>query len=179
MKFQIDTQFMIDCFRDIVEVPSPVGYDVLLKPVLERYAAQLGQSIIYDRRGTPYIALDGQDNSKTVLLGAHADTLGLMVRHIESNGTLRVRALGGINFNNIEGSTVTVYTRSGRSYTGIGCILLKKVYLGLDLSQVSTDRICCQVECQHRIKTGYIIGHRKVACRLRIGRVGFASVVRM
>ena len=119
MKFQIDTQFMIDCFRDIVEVPSPVGYDVLLKPVLERYAAQLGQSIIYDRRGTPYIALDGQDNSKTVLLGAHADTLGLMVRHIESNGTLRVRALGGINFNNIEGSTVTVYTRSGRSYTGI------------------------------------------------------------
>ena len=119
MKFQIDKQFLIDCFRDIVEVPSPVGYDLQLRPVLERYAAQFGYDVTYDRRGTPYVVLEGEDNSRSVLLGAHADTLGLMVRHIESNGTLRVRALGGVNFNNIEGSTVTVYTRDGRSYTGM------------------------------------------------------------
>ena len=119
MKFQIDEKFLIDCFKDIVEVPSPVGFDVLLNPVLERYAAQLGHSVTYDRRGTPYIALEGQDNSKTVLLGAHVDTLGLMVRCVEPNGTLRVRALGGVNFCNVEGSTVTVYTRDGRSYTGM------------------------------------------------------------
>ena len=119
MNFQIDEHFLIDCFRELVEVPSPVGYDVQLRPVLERCAAQFGYSVTYDRRGTPYITLEGQDNSKTVLLGAHADTLGLMVRHIEADGTLRVRALGGINFNNIEGSTVTVYTRDGRSCTGM------------------------------------------------------------
>ena len=40
MKFQIDEQFLIDCFKELVEVPSPVGYDVHLKPVLERFAAQ-------------------------------------------------------------------------------------------------------------------------------------------
>ena len=119
MKFPIDDKFLIDCFRDIVEVPSPVGYDLQLRPVLERYAAMFGHSITYDRRGTPYLTLEGEDNSKTILFGAHADTLGLMVRHIEANGTLRVRALGGVNFCNIEGSTVTVYTRDGRSYTGL------------------------------------------------------------
>ena len=71
-----------------------MGYDVQLRPVLERYAAQFGKRVTYDRRGTPYIELEGQDNSKTVLLGAHADTLGLMVRHIEADGKIRVRALG-------------------------------------------------------------------------------------
>jgi len=119
MKFKIDEHFLIDCFRQIVEVPSPVSYDILFNPVLQRYAGQFGCSVTFDNRGTPYIALDGQDNSKTVLVGAHADTLGLMVRCIESNGTLRVQALGGINYNNIEGSTVTVYTRDNRSYTGM------------------------------------------------------------
>ena len=132
MNFQIDKQFLIDCFRQLVEIPSPVGYDVQLRPVLERYAAQFGKRVTYDRRGTPYIELEGQDNSKTVLLGAHADTLGLMVRHIEADGTLRVRALGGINFNNIEGSTVTVYTRDGRSYTGMMVCNSHSVHVFLD-----------------------------------------------
>ena len=132
MKFQIDEQFLIDCFRELVEVPSPVGYDLQLKPVLERYASQFGYGVTYDRRGTPYIELEGQDNSKTVLLGAHADTLGLMVRHIEADGKIRVRALGGINFNNIEGSTVTVYARDGRSYTGMVVCNSHSVHVFLD-----------------------------------------------
>ena len=59
MNFQIDEHFLIDCFRELVEVPSPVGYDVQLRPVLERYAAQLGYGVTYDRRGTPYIELEG------------------------------------------------------------------------------------------------------------------------
>lgn len=132
MKFQIDEHFLIACFKELVEVPSPVGYDVQLKPVLERYAAQFGHSVTYDRRGTPYITLEGEDNSKTVLMGAHADTLGLMIRHIEPDGTLRVRALGGVNFSNIEGSTVTVYTRDGRSYTGMVVCNSHSVHVFLD-----------------------------------------------
>ena len=36
MQFQVDKQFLIDCFKELVEVPSPVGYDLQLRPVLER-----------------------------------------------------------------------------------------------------------------------------------------------
>lgn len=39
MKFFVDEKFLLDCFQDIVNTPSPVGYPVLLNPVLERYAA--------------------------------------------------------------------------------------------------------------------------------------------
>ena len=119
MKFQIDRQFLINCFQDIVSVPSPVGYYVQMNPVLEKYAAMFGQAVTYDNRSTAYITLDGQDNSKTVLIGAHVDTLGLIVRRIDADGMIRVRNLGGINFTSLEGETVPIHTRNGKSYTGL------------------------------------------------------------
>ncbi|MBQ8345256.1 MAG: M42 family metallopeptidase, partial [Clostridia bacterium] len=68
---------------------------------------------------TAYITLEGENTDRTVLIGAHADTLGLVVRTIESNGMLRVRRLGGGNFPSMEGESVTVYTRDGREYSGL------------------------------------------------------------
>ncbi len=119
MRFTIDTSFLLDCFRRLVETPSPVGFYSLLNPVLEQMAASLGHEITYDRRGTPYLTLEGRDNSKTVMVGAHADTIGLMIRCIDPDGMIRVRNLGGIHFGSLEGESVTVHTRDGRSYTGL------------------------------------------------------------
>lgn len=119
MKFQIDIEYLLNTFQEIVNTPSPVGFYALLNPVLERLAASLNCSITRDRRGDPYIVLDGEDNSKTVMIGAHCDTIGMVVRRIDADGKLRVRALGGANFNSMEGSSVTVHTRDGRVYTGL------------------------------------------------------------
>ncbi len=119
MHYQIDKDYLLDCFRELVNTPSPVGYYPLLKPVLERLGASFGYPVTYDRRETPYITLEGQDNSKTVMIGAHSDTLGLMIRRVDPNGMIRVRNLGGVNFASLEGETVTVHTRDGRSYTGL------------------------------------------------------------
>ena len=119
MDIKIDRQFIADCFRDFVNVPSPVSYYDEILPLVEEYAAKFGYPVTYDRKNTPYITLEGEDNSKTVMVGAHMDTLGLMVRKIEKDGTLRVRQLGGVSFQSIEGETMTVHTRSGKSYTGL------------------------------------------------------------
>lgn len=119
MKFQIDMDYLLDCFRKIVNTPSPVGFYPLLNPVLEQLAVTLGRTVTYDDRGTPYIVLDGEDNSKTVMVGAHSDTVGMVVRKIDADGMIRVRQLGGVNYGSLEGETVTVHTRDGRSYTGL------------------------------------------------------------
>ncbi len=119
MYYQIDSAFLLDCFRELVQTPSPVGYYVKLNPLLERYASRFGQTVNYDNRSTAYITLEGEDNSKTVLVGAHADTLGLVVRKVEPDGMIRVRQLGGVNYAGLEGETVTVHTRDGREYTGL------------------------------------------------------------
>lgn len=119
MHYEVDTNFLIEQFRELVAVPSPVGYYVKANPLLERCAAKFGCAVSYDNKSTAYITLEGEDNSKTVLLGAHMDTIGMVVRRIDENGMIRVRQIGGMNFCSAEGCSVTVHTRDGREYTGL------------------------------------------------------------
>lgn len=115
---KIDTSFLINTLKRLIETPSPVGYYEKMKPVIEDFASSLGYSVTYDNRDTAYITVEGEDTSKTVCISAHADTLGFMVRGINSDGTLRIRAVGGINYANVEGENVTVHTRGGKTYSG-------------------------------------------------------------
>lgn len=119
MKFNVDSKYLIDCFKEIIAVPSPTEFYVRLNPVLKKYAESLGHEMTFDRRNNAYITIDGEDNSKTVLISAHADTVGLMVRKIDGNGALRIRSIGGINLSTLDGETVTVHTREGKDYTGL------------------------------------------------------------
>lgn len=107
--------------RKLIATPSPVGYYEEIHPLMEKLAEAYGYTITYDRKRTAYICLDGEDNSKTICIGAHLDTIGLMVRHIQADGTLAVRNLGGINYNNLEGCTCKVHTWDGHTYTGLVC----------------------------------------------------------
>ena len=119
MKYPFDPDFTKACFRALVEVPSPVGYYPKMEPVFEALAKELGYEVTYDNKRTPYITVEGQDNSKTVQVTAHLDTLGFLIRAIDNNGWLCVRQLGGVNYCTLDGETVEVYTRDGRSYTGL------------------------------------------------------------
>jgi putative aminopeptidase FrvX len=119
MEFAIDREYLLETMKEFINTPSPVGYYLKVNPLLERYAAVLGYSVEYDHKCTGYIRLAGKDSSRTICIGAHLDTLGLIVRHIDDDGMIRTRNLGGINYNNIEGETATVVTRDGRTYTGL------------------------------------------------------------
>lgn len=153
MKFQIDMPYLLDCFKKIVDTPSPVGYYTLLNPVLEELAASFNTEITYDRRGTPYIVLDGEDNSKTVMIGAHSDTVGLVVRRVDANGMLRVRQLGGINYHSLEGETVTVHTRSGKSYTGLFACQSHSVHVYEDARTLPRDENTMVVILDEKVST--------------------------
>lgn len=105
--------------KELIETPSPVSYYEEIHPVMEKLAKEFGYEITYDRKRTAYIKVLGENTKKTVCVGAHLDTIGLMVRHICDNGTLELRNLGGINYNNCEGCNVHIHTRDGKSYTGL------------------------------------------------------------
>lgn len=117
--YNIDTKYIVALAKKFIETPSPTGYYTELKPVIEKYASMLGYTVTYDNKSTAYIMVKGEDTSRTVCIGTHADTLGLMVRAVNPDGTIRVCALGGTNYSNIEGENVTVHTRSGKKYTGM------------------------------------------------------------
>lgn len=151
MKYSCDMKFFLSCFEEIVNVPSPVGYYVQMNPVMERYAAMFGQTVSYDNKSTAYITLEGEDNSKTVMVGAHLDTIGLVVRRIDPDGMIRVRQLGGVNYHSLEGETVTIYTRDGRAYTGLMACLSHSVHVFDDARTMPRDEEHMMVILDERI----------------------------
>ena len=120
MKYDIDISYLLQCLKDLVAAPSPSGLSIHVVPVLRRYAEDLGLSVTTDNKDTVYLTLEGRDNSKPVLLSAHADTLGMAVRGTDtSSGGLGITVVGQPCVASTEGQSVTVHTRSGKTYSGI------------------------------------------------------------
>ena len=153
MKYDFDSSFIISCFKDLVNTPSPVGYYVRMNPVIERYAAMFGYQVTYDNRSTPYITIDGQDNSKTVLIGAHLDTIGMVVRRIDPDGMIRVRQTGGVNYHSLEGETVTIHTRDGRAYTGLMTCQSHSVHVFDNARTLERDENTMMIILDEKVRT--------------------------
>ena len=118
MNYEVDSVFLADTLKTLVECDSPVGFYPNIHALMKRLVAQWGYELYTDRKATAYVRVPGKDASKTVCICAHLDTIGLIVRGINDDGTLRVRMLGGINYQSIEGETCRVHTRSGKTIKG-------------------------------------------------------------
>ena len=118
MTYDIDKDYLLDTLRACVEVESPVGYYPEAHEWLRGELAEMGCEMTVDNNATAYVRVSGKSSEKVVCLGAHLDTIGLVVRGINDDGTLRVRQLGGINYHSIEGETCTVHCRDGRAVAG-------------------------------------------------------------
>ncbi len=153
MQIQIDKDYLLTTFQKIARTPSPVGYYVQLNPLLCNLAQELSLCVTFDHRNTAYITLDGEDNSHTVMVGAHADTIGLSVRSVESNGMLRVRNLGGGNISNLEGETVYVHTRDGNIYSGIAICQSHSVHVFEDCHTLPRNVDTIRVLLDEEVKT--------------------------
>lgn len=117
MNYDVDGKFLLGTLKQLVECDSPVGYYPEIHKLMGELVAQWGYELYVDRKATAYVRVPGKD-SKRVLVCAHLDTIGLIVRGINDDGTLRVRMLGGINYANIEGETCYIHTRSGKTVVG-------------------------------------------------------------
>ena len=114
----IDPSELKRLLRECVEVDSPVSYYPEIHAWLGDTLAEMGYEMYTDSRRCAYVRVPGADSSKTVLLGAHLDTIGLIVRGFNDDGTLRVRQLGGINYHSIEGETCSILCRDGSAIAG-------------------------------------------------------------
>ena len=161
MYYSFDEAFNLSCLQELMETPSPVGYDILMKPVLEKYAAMFGLEVTWDNRGTAYVTIDGQDNSRTVMVSTHLDTLGLVVRRIEPDGTIRVRNMGALNFHSAEGETVTIHTREGKHYTGLLTVSSHSIHVFDDCREMSRD--------EHNM---LILLDERVSCKEDVKKLG-------
>lgn len=97
---------------------SPSGYTDGVICLLEERIRALGYETKRHHKGTLEVLIPGADESRTVATSAHVDTLGLMVRSVTGQGTLKLTKVGGPLTPTLDGEYCTVATRSGKRYTG-------------------------------------------------------------
>ena len=98
---------------------SPTGYSKNIDDVITKILNEIGYTNIKKtNKGNLLLEIEGENNTKTVATSAHSDTLGLMVRSINSDGTLKVTNVGGPQAATLDGEYCKIITRDNKIYTG-------------------------------------------------------------
>ena len=105
--------YTLDALKTLLAVDSPTGFSKNAADTLLRAFAALEIPAKRTEKGgvladLSMFAAEDADAGNGILLSAHIDTLGAMVRQIKGNGRLKVTNVGGLNANNTETEFVRV-----------------------------------------------------------------------
>lgn len=114
-----DDKYCMEVFRKLLERDSTTGQYEQIQQLLCVWLEEMGFPYRTLRKGGVIADLGGEGNPLAVT--AHLDDIGLMVRHINPDGTLNVCPVGGLYPFYCVGENVRVYTRTGKIYSGCVC----------------------------------------------------------
>lgn len=112
--------------RDLCLIPGLSGFE---DPVADYISAALPDTRIerhVDTMGNLTLTVRGSDaEAPSVMVFAHTDQLGLMVRRIEADGFVRVERLGGVPERVLPGLKMVIMNRQGKQ---IPCVIAVKAH---------------------------------------------------
>ena len=83
-------------FFELLDTPSPTGFETPGQRVWAEYVRNYADAVEADAYGTAWATLEGTaEDAPRVMLDAHADEVGFMVRHITDKGFIHVNRIGG------------------------------------------------------------------------------------
>lgn len=104
--------------KNILSIPSPTGYTEKVIDYIKEELHIINAYYYTTTKGAIIVSIKGKNDEYQRTLSAHVDTLGAMVKAINSDGTLSLTRIGGYMPNSIEGENCTIETMSGKTYTG-------------------------------------------------------------
>ena len=114
-----DEKYCLDTFRTLLGVDSTTGQYEMIENALCAILDGMGYPYRRTRKGGVIADLGGEGDALVVT--AHLDDIGLMVRHVNSDGTLNVCPVGGLYPFYCVTENVRVYTDAGDVITGTVC----------------------------------------------------------
>jgi endoglucanase len=80
--------------KSLLETPAPTGFEMPVQRVWADWLRPHATSVECDAYGSTWATVQGESD-RIVMLEAHADEIGYMVKHIDENGFLRLDRVGG------------------------------------------------------------------------------------
>ncbi len=117
---QIDKTYIGRVLSDLLAIPSPTGYTEAAIAFLETELISLGIKTMHQtRKGALVATISGRDSATPHGITGHVDTLGAIVKEIDTSGRLLMSKLGSYAWNAVEGEGVTVIcVHSDKQYRG-------------------------------------------------------------
>ncbi len=115
----------LDFFRTLLETPSPSGYENAVQQLVRDYVKDFADEVRTDLHGN-VIVVKNPDAPFRVMLAGHCDQIGLIVQHVDDEGFLYVRPIGGWDPIILVGQRMTVWTEGGPVF---GVIARKPIHL--------------------------------------------------
>ncbi len=103
-----DREFL---FR-LLETPSPTGFEMRGQQVWADWIKAHASEVACDAYGSTWATLPGK-SKRIVMLEAHADEIGYMIKHIDERGFLRIDRVGGSDAATARGRRLTILGDKG------------------------------------------------------------------
>ena len=114
-----DESYCLEVFERLLGADSTTGQYEEVQQLVCSILDELGLPYRTIRKGGVIAELGGE--GEPLVVTAHLDDIGLMVRHINADGTLNVCAVGGLYPFYCVTENVRIHTREGRVFTGTVC----------------------------------------------------------
>jgi len=104
--------------KDLVTTPGISGFEGKIVDIIKKELKDHVDEIQDDLMGNVIAIKNGEKNGAKIMLAAHMDEIGLMVRHIDKKGFIKFTKIGGIYDPMILNHTVIIHGKNG-DITGV------------------------------------------------------------
>lgn len=143
----------ISFLTKLLSINSPTGYTNNAVSFLRETIEDIGYETMTTPKGNLIVQVDGENTEVTRGLSAHVDTLGLMVRSINSDGTLSLTKLGGPLTPTLDGEYCDIITRDDKVYTGTILSKSPSIHVFKDASTKARDIDNLIVKLDERVES--------------------------
>ncbi|CEA02407.1 Putative aminopeptidase YsdC [Jeotgalicoccus saudimassiliensis] len=143
----------ISFLTKLLSINSPTGYTNNAVSFLRETIEDIGYETMTTPKGNLIVQVDGENTEVTRGLSAHVDTLGLMVRSINSDGTLSLTKLGGPLTPTLDGEYCDIITRDDKVYTGTILSKSPSIHVFKDASTKERDIDNLIVKLDERVES--------------------------
>ncbi|MEJ5378068.1 MAG: M42 family metallopeptidase [bacterium] len=118
MNQKIDENHVLDLLKELTEAFGVSGFEAEVRHIIQARVLPLAHEVHTDALGNLYAVLNPGEEF-TLMLTAHMDEVGFVVKGLEKDGFLRLAPLGGWDVRLLPGQTILVKSTKGRYYYGL------------------------------------------------------------
>jgi putative aminopeptidase FrvX len=119
---------MKELLEELIKVPGVTGFEDDIRENIAAKLKKMGLKPKEDNIGNLFVTVG--DKGPLIVFIAHMDELGLIVSNIDSDGSIRIRKVGGIDDRSLVGRVVEIKTQKG----------IVRGVIGLKPPHLMTDR---------------------------------------